>query len=90
MDKWCLFAAAERTCTSFASKIALTFNTQEDANGVINNFGHEVTQNAMDLAVLDWCHLYGQRKDAVNRGQTTIFSRFVSPHPQARARSNDA
>lgn len=24
-----------------------------------------------------------------NRGQTTIFSRFVQPHPQARARSAD-
>lgn len=66
MDEWCLYAAAERTCTSFASKIALTFNTQEDANGVINNFWHEVSQNAMDLAVLDWCHLYGQRKDVLH------------------------
>lgn len=66
MDKWSLFAAAERTCTSFASKIALSFTTQEDAHGVVNNFWREVSQNAMDLAVLDWCHLYGQRKDVLH------------------------
>jgi len=66
VDKWSLFTAAERTCISFASKIALSFTTQEDAHGVINNFWREVNQNAMDLAILDWCHLFGQRKDVLH------------------------
>lgn len=71
MDKWSLFAATERTCTSFASKIAMSFTTQEESRGVMNNFWREVSQNAMDLAVLDWCHLFGNKRDELH--WTNVF-----------------
>lgn len=72
MDKGSLYAAAERTCTSFASKIAMSFTTQEEPRGVMNNFWREVSQNAMDLAVLDWCHLFGNKRDVLH--WTNVFS----------------
>ncbi|GID03221.1 hypothetical protein [Pseudomonas sp. 008] len=57
---------AERACSDLAKKLALSFSTRQKSRGIINSFWFEISRNALDLAVLEWCHLFGQRKDALH------------------------
>ena len=57
---------AERTCSDLAKQLALSFSTKQKSRGLINSFWFEISRNALDLAILDWCHLFGSRKDALH------------------------
>lgn len=56
---------AEKTCMEFAKNVAIfTVTRQKLGTGkCINSFWWEISHNALELAILNWCHLFGQRKD---------------------------
>lgn len=65
MDNQTKLIYAERTCLEFAKNVAISVVTRQKlgTGKGINNFWSEISHNALELAILNWCHLFGQRKD---------------------------
>ncbi|MEB0043090.1 hypothetical protein [Pseudomonas sp. MH10] len=68
MDRTKLLACAEMNCISFVNNLALSGATREQLGRgrVLSNFWSQISRNALDLAVLDWCHAFGQQNDALH------------------------
>lgn len=68
MDRTKLLTCAEMNCMSFVNNLALSGATREQLGRgkVLSNFWSQISRNALDLAVLDWCHAFGQQKDALH------------------------
>ena len=68
MDRTKLLTCAEMNCMSFVKNLALSGATREQLGRgrVLSNFWIQISRNALDLAVLDWCHAFGQQKDALH------------------------
>lgn len=67
MNRTKLLLSAEMNCTSFVNNLALSGATREQMGRgrVLNNFWGQISRNAKDLAILDWCHAFGQKRDAL-------------------------
>ncbi len=68
MDRTKLLTSAEMNWMSFVGNLALSRATREQLGRgkVFNNFWSQISRNAQDLAVLDWCHAYRQQKNALH------------------------
>ncbi|MFG0542863.1 hypothetical protein ACF8EA_22250 [Pseudomonas sp. YQ_5] len=68
MNRTKLLTRAEMNCLSFVRNLALSGATREQLGRgrVLSNFWSQISRNALDLAVLDWCHAFGQQKDALH------------------------
>lgn len=68
MERTKLLTCAEINCMSFVNNLALSGVTREQLGRgkVLSNFWSQISRNALDLAVLDWCHAFGQQKDALH------------------------
>lgn len=68
MDRIKLLTCAEMNCMSFVKNLALSEATREQLGRgrILSNFWSQISRNALDLAVLDWCHAFGQQKDALH------------------------
>lgn len=68
MERTRLLSRAEMNCMRFVNNLALSNTTREQLGRgrVISSFWHSISSNALDLAVLNWCHAFGQHKDALH------------------------
>ncbi|WP_406833659.1 hypothetical protein [Pseudomonas asiatica] len=68
MDRTKLLTRAEMNCLSFVNNLALSGATREQLGRgrVLSNFWSQISRNALDLAILDWCHAFGQHNDVLH------------------------